>query len=137
MLQNKTDSERTKAARKAKVFVDRRSKYTLAGHVFLAGHDRSAQREKVFQDNYSCGGKCAECGTQLLPGEGDYEHLRGGRKFERCDCFHQVLNDGTVCTNVRRTCSMFVKDSCHARKHGRILQWTPKNTTTSADPKNA
>lgn len=123
MLENRKDVERTRTARKAKVFVDRRSYFSNSGHVFLAGQDRSAQRAIVFADNVARGGKCDLCGKQLLPGEGDYEHIVGGRKHVRCDCFNQALNDGTVHTNVRRTCSMFAPNSCHAAKHHRVLQW--------------
>src|SRR5215471_2672068 len=99
MLANQIDVERTKAARKAKIFVDRRSKFTLAGHIYLMGEDRSRQRHKVFEESHHSGNKCALCGDYLGIAGGDYEHIKGGRKFERCDCLRQVLADGTVCTN--------------------------------------
>lgn len=133
MIEFHTDKERTKTARKAKLFVDRRSRYTISGHVFLKGDDVGPVREKVFQDNRARGGKCDICGKKLLQHEGDLEHIKGGRKLVRCFCYHQVLNDGTVCTNLRRSCSMRRPGSCHQQKHGRILKWrfadekTPSN----------
>ena len=130
MIENHTDRERTKEARKCKLFKDRRSRYTLSGHVFLYGTDKEVIRAAVFRDNINRGGKCDICGKQLASWDGDLEHIAGGRKNARCDCYHTVLADGTVHTNLRRSCSMFAKGSCHARKHGRILQWTPKLPTT-------
>ena len=129
MLENQTDLERTKLARRHKVLHDRRSRYTLAGHVFLYGRDKELIRAAVFRDNINRGGKCDICGKQLAHWDGDLEHKNGGRKNARCDCYHQVLNDGNICSNLQRSCSMFARGSCHAKKHGRIIQWTPKSSS--------
>lgn len=126
MIENHPDRERTALARREGVFTDRRSYYSIAGHVYLRGVDRSALRFKVFAENHARGGRCAICGEALALWEGDLEHIEGGRKHARCDCWHTVLADGTVHTNVRRSCSMFARDSCHAKKHHRVLEWRPK-----------
>lgn len=118
MIENHKDVERTKAARKSGEFLERGSYYNLAGHVFLRGRDRMRQRWKVFA---SSKGKCAICEERCDEHQGDYDHVKGGRKHARCDCFHLELNDGTHHTNVQWVHAMELQDSCHKTKHHRDL----------------
>jgi hypothetical protein len=123
MMEYMKDAERTRAARRAKVLVDHRSYYSIGGHVYLRGADRSNLRDRVFCDNEARGGQCDICQKKLQLGQGDLEHIAGGRPKMRCDCYHQVLSDGTVHTNVRRSCEMRESGSCHQRKHNRLVKW--------------
>jgi hypothetical protein len=126
LLENQIDRTRTKDARKAGILHDRRSFYTFAGHVFLRGEDRSAVRVKVFYDNITMrGGRCELCDKRMPTWDGEMDHIEGGRKNARCDCWRTVLNDGTTHSNLRRVCH-----DCHIKRHGRILLWkiTPKKS---------
>lgn len=119
MLEYHRDDAATKTAYKSKRFRDRRSWISIGGHQYLRGKDRSALREKVFRKHAK---NCRLCGVRLREGEGDIDHIEGKRPKMRCDCWGTRLADGTRHTNVRRTCSMWAIDSCHAEKHHRVLR---------------
>jgi hypothetical protein len=115
MIENKEDKALTREYRKRKVFLSPNSWISIAGHVYLAGKDASARRAEVFEAEPFC----ALCKRLLRAGQGDLEHIRGGRPIARCWCYHQKLADGTFCTNVRRTHGMFDQEPCHRQKHNR------------------
>lgn len=119
MIENRIDIERTRAARKSKEFVDRRSYYNLAGHVFLRGHDRSIRRLDLM---CHFGMICQICKKEVLFWDADYEHIVGGSKHRRCDCFYTKLADGSIHTNVQLVHGMFSKMPCHRRKHHREVK---------------
>lgn len=119
MLEYHRDDAATKVAYTSKRFRDRRSWISIGGHQYLRGKDRSALREKVFAKQWKY---CQNCGAELAQFDGDLEHIVGGRPKARCDCWGTKLADGTRHTNVRRTCSMWAIDSCHAEKHHRVLR---------------
>jgi hypothetical protein len=116
MLGNHKDRERTKAARESGEFEDPRSYYSIAGHVYLRGNDRSERRMLVW---IRSNGKCALCFEKLTLRDCDMDHIKGGTKHARCDCLRTILADGTEHTNVRAVHGMFSVKPCHRVKHHR------------------
>jgi len=121
MLANRRDHQATFLARKSKKFEDSRSYITNAGHEYLFGIDLKRRRAQVFRD---ANNTCQICGKHLPGWHGDLEHIEGKIKQKRCSCYNTVLADGTIHTNLRRSCKMTDQGglSCHALKHGRVLK---------------
>src|ERR1700676_2921884 len=118
LLLNHKDREATLAAYAKGEFTDarRRSWISIAGHVYARGEDASLLRTHVFVESKAL---CALCGDKCPLWRGDMDHIKGGNPKVRCDCFHRVLTDGTICTNIRWVHSMMDKEPCHRRKHHR------------------
>lgn len=120
MIENQIDRTATKAARKAGEISDRNSFITIAGHIYLAGQDRSELRSKVHLEAKS---RCALCGGYCPLWDGNLEHIRSGRPYARCDCFNRTLANGTICLNVRWAHGMASIHSCHRKRHNREPQF--------------
>lgn len=118
MVENQKDVAATKAARKAGEITDRDSWISIAGHIYLAGQDRSDLREKVY---LAARYICALCKKFCPAWDGNLEHIRSGRPMVRCDCFGRRLADGTICTNVQWSHGMFSIHPCHRDKHNREI----------------
>lgn len=116
MIENHKDIDRTRHAKALGIFLDPRSYYNIAGHVFLRGKDRSRQRLRAWIKAKSI---CAICGRSVHSFDADYDHQVGGSKHRRCDCLDQELNNGEMHTNVRMVHGMFSKEPCHRQKHHR------------------
>lgn len=133
MLANQRDRDRTKATYIQGIFLDPRSYFSLAGHIYLRGRDRSNRRKEVFEASK---GKCSECGKRCDEYQGDMHHIKGNTKHQRCDCLEQQLMDGTFHTNVAWIHGMEMKDSCHQKKDHRDLRfgplWKRKSPSTTA-----
>src|SRR5882757_883134 len=126
MLENRRDEEATKRAYQAADLRDgkKRSYISLAGHWYRRGIDRSDIRARVFR---AAEGKCCFCGGYVAEDSGDMDHMRGGRKHLRCDCFDTPLPDGRRCTNVRWSHSMADRaNACHRQRHHREVMWTKR-----------
>lgn len=133
MIEHKPDKVATKAARKAKVLIDRGSYISYAGHLYLRGQDRGiARHNTAFAAKYIC----AICGTECPIWDGDYEHIKSGRPVARCDCNGRILPDGTICTNVQWVHGMFSRKSCHRKKHNREVMWTRRQNELSKAPES-
>jgi len=115
------------AATKARKFNHRHSYVNIAGHQYLRGKDKDALAEKVYAD---AKGLCCVCGCWRDRSKVDLEHENGGSKHRRCDCYHTMLADGTLHTNVRIICTMDpakgIQSRCHIDKHGREPRWSKK-----------
>lgn len=119
MIENHKDVEATKAARRAGEISDPRSYISIAGHIYLRGQDRSRLRELVYVD---AKGFCAVCRAFRHRSQGDMDHIQGGRKHIRCDCWDRKLANGAICRNVRWICSIRLYErGCHAKKHHRTI----------------
>lgn len=126
MIENQKDKEATKAARKAKE-IHAPSWISIAGHVYLENPvDTHALREVVIHTARS---KCAICGEYCPPWDGDVDHVKSGRPFQRCWCHFRPLADGTICTNVQWVHGMFSTEPCHRNKHNREVKWTPPSNS--------
>jgi hypothetical protein len=124
------DEWRTAAGYRIHIFQDnrQRSHFNNLGHIFMRGCDRVRLWEELYLEQK---GLCAICGRWRERGKLDLDHMKGNTKKTRCDCYGQVLNDGTICTGVRLICTMDPAKggnpkSCHARKHNREPQWSKK-----------
>lgn len=118
VIENKKDLARTRYARRHGEFEDPRSYYNIAGHVFLRGVDRSQRRRQVFEFFKMI---CQVCGKHVKWHEADYDHMIGGSKHRRCDCWNTLLADGSLHSNVQLVHGMFSKEPCHRRKHHRVI----------------
>jgi hypothetical protein len=117
LISNQKDRDATKAARRAHE-IHAPSWISNAGHVYLAGQDRSHLRDRVAD---AANLICAICKKACPKYDGNLEHIRSGRPLVRCDCFGQRLADGTVCTNIQWTHGMFSIHPCHRNKHNREI----------------
>jgi hypothetical protein len=121
MIENRKDVATTKEYRKRKIFEDSKSWISNAGHIYLEGKDKKQLRARLCIDSKRI---CAICKQLIAFGDEDLDHIRGGRKYVRCDCYFQRLNDGSLCTNVQLVHGMFSHRPCHRQKHNRETQWT-------------
>jgi hypothetical protein len=124
MLGNKKDVRMSRVLRRCGTFKDKRSWISNLGHVYLRGQDKKDLRAQLYLDSKSF---CAICGDLIALAQEDLDHIRGGRKYVRCDCYHQRLHDGKICTNVQLVHGMFSHKPCHRAKHHREIKWSPKN----------
>jgi hypothetical protein len=115
VIENLRDVAATKAARKAGE-IHAPSFISIAGHVYLFGKDVSAVRLIV---RTHAGGYCYLCGKFCADWDGDLEHLKSGRFFQRCFCFGRTLADGTICSNLGWAHSTRSVHPCHRDKHNR------------------
>jgi hypothetical protein len=124
MWEFKPDMSRTAAAYQAGTLRDQkqRSYYNNTGHVFLRGLDRADRWMLLYHEQK---GRCAECSKWRQEDKLDLDHTKGHTTKTRCDCYRQVLVDGTECTGVRLVCTLDVRkggnsESCHGRKHVQV-----------------
>ena len=119
MIENRRDKERTKLGKLNGEITDPNSYFSLAGHRYCRGKDQGILRLAVYVTE---GGICYKCKAHVPIWDFDLEHLVGGRKHDRCDCYHTMLADGrTVHTNVGIIHSMRSEHPCHRIKHHRQL----------------
>lgn len=126
MIDNQKDPKATKLLRSRKEFLDGDSWISFAGHVYKRGQDRSLLRVVVAIEAQF---QCAICGEPCPLFDGDLEHVKGGTKIARCDCFHTELAEGSKHTNVQWVHSMRSIHPCHRNKHNREIKWTPRKNS--------
>lgn len=112
------DEAGTRAARKSKLFVDRRSwlgtRKDGSRYIRLHGADKTAQRERLY---LAWDGNCAICGKPVRGGDEDLEHNWSlGRGGDDSDA------------NLRFTHGMKSEEPCHRDKtnreiHLRTIPW--------------
>ena len=106
------DEAGTRAARKSKLFVDRRSwigtRKDGSIYIRLYGRDKEAQYERL---HLAWDGNCAICGRPVRRGDEDLEHNRSlGSGGDDSDA------------NLQWTHGMTSKESCHRAKHNREIR---------------
>jgi hypothetical protein len=126
MHEYRTDEQRTAAAYHIGLFLDpkQRSHFNNLGHVFLRGVDRERRWELLYIRQK---GVCAACHKQRTRSQLDMNHTQGNTVKTRCDCYGQLLNDGSICNGVELICTLDPRKgggptSCHAKKHGREIR---------------
>ena len=134
MIENRKDGERTEHAYKTGEFQDedKRSYYSIAGHVYLFGIDMQMRRAAVM---LAARNVCAICQERVSNFDGDLDHIKGGTTNARCDCFGILLANGKRCTNLRYVHSMFSKFDCHRRRHHRVSSRHARPPSTSTNGK--
>ncbi len=110
------DEAATKAARRAKRFVDRRSwigiRHNGDMYLRLHGNDKTAQRERL---HALWDGNCYLCGQPVAHGDEDLEHMISlGRGGDDSDA------------NLDFCHGMFSKFPCHRAKGNREVKWSVK-----------